>query len=124
MANAEKGEVRLVVGETTYTLRFDWNSIAEVEDILSPLKFWRDIAPKFNSILDIGAGEWRAMLWAALRGGGHEDIDLLQAGKLMGVIGFEVLNQKINEAVAASFPVEASGKSNPPKARRSTGAKR
>lgn len=122
MANAEKGEVRLVAGETTYTLRFGWNEIAEVEDLLDAT-FFGDLAPKFANILNIRAGEWRAMLWAALRGGGHKDIDLLKVGELMGVVGLEAVSEAINAAIAVTFP-EASGKQNPPKASRSTGAKR
>lgn len=123
MSNAEKGEVRLVAGETTYTLRFGWNEIAEVEDLLDAT-FFGDLAPKFKNVLNIRAGEWRAMLWAALRGGGHKEIDLLQAGELLGTIGLEAVSKAINEAITATFPEASVAPKNPPKASRSAGTKR
>lgn len=122
MANAEKGEASLTVGDKTYTLRFGWNEIAEVEDLLD-VAFFEYLAPKFANLTTIRGGEWRALFWSALRGGGHKEIDLLAAGELMNTAGMDHVSQAISEAISRTFP-EASGAKNPPKAGRSAGAKR
>jgi hypothetical protein len=123
MANAEKGEASLTVGDKAYTLRFGWNEIAEVEDLLD-VAFFSDLSPKFANVLTVRAGEWRAVLWAALRGGGHKDIDLLAAGELIGAAGMEAVSQAINDAISRTFPEASAAPRNPPKAGRSTGVKR
>lgn len=108
MANRERGETSITLGEDSFTLRFGWNQIAEVEDLLG-LAFFADIVPKFSKPMTIRAGEWRALFWAALRGGGHTDMTLLQAGDLMNEIGISEVGSTIGEAVSRSFPDVAAG---------------
>lgn len=123
MANSQKGEVELKAGDTAYVLRFGWNEIAEVETLLD-VAFFTDLLPKFNSPLSIRAGEWRALMWAALRGGGHADIDLLAAGEVLNLIGVDGAGVAIGEAVALAFPTAKELKKNPRKASNSAGTKR
>lgn len=121
--NAQKGEVELKAGDRSYSLRFGWNEIAEVETLLD-VSFFEGVAPKFGNPASIRAGEWRALLWSALRGGGHTDIDLLAAGEIINGVGMEELGTAIGKAVELAFPSSEAVTENPPKAGRSTGKKR
>jgi hypothetical protein len=123
MANAERGEVTLTDGEQTYTLRFGWNEIAEVETLLD-IDFFADLVPKFERPSTVRGGEWRAMLWAALRGGGRTDLDLQAVGEIMNAVGMDNFGVAIGKAVELAFPSKDVVAENPPQASGSAGKKR
>jgi hypothetical protein len=69
MANRERGEFPLVIGEQRYTLRLTTNACAELEDISGGRTFDQVmIGIRRGSVKDI-----RLLLWAALREH-HSDI--------------------------------------------------
>lgn len=78
MANANKSEVELTIGETTYTLKFGRNAMASVESLFGGRPFPEIMADESFSVV-------RAMLWAALQRH-HPEIDLLAAGDLMDAL--------------------------------------
>lgn len=95
MANAEKGEVDLKIGEKTYTLRFTRNAMAEVEAVFG--------GRPFNLLMADGSvSAIRALLWGGLRKH-HPAIDLLQAGDLMEDVNEDDLGNAIGKAVSLAF---------------------
>lgn len=119
MANPEKGEVALQVGARVYTLRFGWNEIAELEDLLN-VHFSEDIYPRLKQPGSIRVVEWRAMLWATL-GGQHSGIDLRGAGTIIGEAGLEAVAKAIAKAFTLSFPPAEEVEENPQPAGGSAG---
>ena len=91
MANANKSEVALTIGETTYTLKFGRNAMASVESLFGGRPFPEIMADQSFSVV-------RAMLWAALQRH-HPDIDLLAAGDLMDESDDEALAAAIGKAL-------------------------
>lgn len=75
-ANPHKGEVDLVIGETTYTLAFPTNSIVLVEQLCGGVSIGT-ISSNFNRIEYI-----RAALWGALQKH-HPKIDLMKAADIL-----------------------------------------
>lgn len=120
MPNPKRGQAGLKVGDKTYTLVFDINSMCEVEYILdlSTEAILRSLvrSPPFHVV--------RALLWGGLRTH-HADIDLKGAGVLMEEIGGAgPALDAVGEAMKASFPEPevADGKASPRKgARAGTG---
>jgi len=103
-ANPLKGEVELVIGETTYTLCFSSNSIVEVEQLLGD---------SIGSIAaDISKVEHqRALLWASLQKH-HKGINLLDAGDLIDECedGLKPIAEKLARALRfriSRTPVDA-----------------
>ena len=78
MANANKSEVELTIGETTYTLKFGRHAMASVESLFGGRSFGDIASEQSFSVL-------RAMFWASLQKH-HPDIDLLAAGDLMDAL--------------------------------------
>jgi hypothetical protein len=119
MANPHKGEVELKAGDATYVLRFGWNEIAEIEGLLD-ISFFEALAPKFQAPSSIRGGEWRALLWAALRGR-QSQIDLLAAGEIINEVGLEAVITAIGRAFQLTFPDKEAAEENPPGASSSAG---
>lgn len=99
MANPERGEVDLVIGETTYTIKLGRNALASVEGLLG--RGFPEIAATLNADPQISV--MRAILWAGLQRH-HPGIDLLQVGDLMDDAGDELIGEKIGEALKLAFP--------------------
>lgn len=81
MANKERGEFTLVVGERTYTLRLTANACAELEDITDGRTLDQVLFGilRRHSIRDV-----RFLLWAALRDK-HPDLATIDKSSLVAV---------------------------------------
>lgn len=116
MANAQRGEASLKVGDTVYTLQYGWNAIAKIETVsgLTSNEIAGMIQPgKFN------AGVFRAVLWGMLQKH-HSDLDLEAVGDLMDEVEAAALSTAVREAMERSS-LSGGDKENPRKASRSTG---
>jgi len=108
MANAERGEVDLVIGDTSYKLRMSINAVAEIETYLD--KGVNEIATMVRNPADFRIGTWRVLLWGALREFHPCSIDA--AGEIMGRAGVDMIVNKVGEAMTLAFP-EAKPAENP-----------
>lgn len=101
MANPERGEFSLKVGDRRYTLRLTTNACAELEDLTNGKTIDAVVlGAQHGSVKSI-----RLLLWAALREH-HPDIatDDPDSVKAIGVLvdqagGFEGLLQQVNEFI-------------------------
>jgi len=107
--------VRFDVADTPFCLRFDVNVLCELEELLSAPAhvLLQRIAPPPGVTATAGYREWRAFLWAGLRGyvrsyGGTERT-LDQAGDLLGEYGVESFAGPITEALILAMPAHRSG---------------
>ena len=107
------------MGGATYVLRFGWNEIAEIEGLLD-IGFFEALAPKFQTPSSIRGGEWRALLWASLRGR-QPQINLLAAGEIINEVGLEAVITAIGRAFQLTFPDKEAAEENPPGASSSAG---
>lgn len=76
MANALKGEVEVVAGETTYILCFTNNAIVQIEQIFDGM----GIGEITQNLMRVEVA--RALLWGALQKH-HPKTDLLKAGDIL-----------------------------------------
>ncbi len=118
MANRERGEISVKVGEKDYTLRPTFDAICEYEKLTgqTPEQFFDDFdRGRFAGI--------RASVWCVLQDEHSDEIKTLKdasrwiedAGGLLVVVAHLKQLRDIN-----ATPVEE-GKTNPPKARAGTG---
>jgi hypothetical protein len=108
MANPHKGEVPLVAGDTTYTLRFSTNALASIEDVLG-LGVSEVIAAMQGSVK---IGTLRAVLWGGLQGA-HKGTSLLDAGDIIDAAGVSAASEAISKAFQLAFPAPEGGSENP-----------
>jgi len=101
MANPLRGEVDLVAGETTYTLRMSINEIVQLETLLDMGVM--EISSMLGEAGNPRLGAWRAALWAALQGH-HKGTTLEDAGEIIAQAGFANVMAKVGEALQAAFP--------------------
>lgn len=90
MANKQRGEGKLMLGEVERTLRYDLNALAELEDALGvPLSELGNIEMKIKNV--------RSILWAGLL---HEDESLTEkeVGKHITIDNMEEVQKAIGEA--------------------------
>ncbi len=112
MANQNRGEVTLAVGDKNYKLAFSVNALCELEDALDmPVA---KIGELLNDSANLRMDTVRKVIWAALRDH-HEEIDLKAAGKLATDIPM-VMN-KIGEAFQLAFPSGGEKDTRPQKAK-------
>lgn len=111
MANAERGEVDLVVGENSYTLRMSMNAVAEIETFLD--KGINEIVALVRDPADFRIGTWRVLLWGALRE--FHKVSIEDAGEIMGKAGVDLIVAKLGEAMAAAFPENEKGSGENPR---------
>lgn len=112
MANPNRGEVALKVGDLEYKLSFSINAICELEDALDmPVA---KVAEALNDSANIRMSMIRTVVWAALRDR-HEAVTIKEAGQIATDAGIPFVMEAIGKAFALAFP-EAHGKGNPPKA--------
>jgi len=86
MANPERGQVALTVGDRTYTVVLDMNALCELEELLSTDA--RSVTAG-EAILQAARGSFRhtrALIWAALRRF-HPDVSVTDAGALIEAMG-------------------------------------
>lgn len=132
MANREKGEVSLTIGERTFTLVLNTNAMAEIEDQLSLLdgkeRNWDYFASRMVNKKTAGVRDVRLLFWGMAREF-HPEITLKEAGRLIdqagGVVGLDAILAPAAEKAATPDPadVEAVGlkPGNPPEAPASRG---
>lgn len=112
MANPNRGEVALLVGDQEYKLAFSINAICELEDAMDmPVA---KIADRLNDAENIRMSLIRTVVWAALRDH-HEDVSAKEAGRIASTVGVPAVMEAIGKAFTLAFP-EAQGKANPQKA--------
>jgi hypothetical protein len=110
MANAERGEAGLVLGDKTYTLRLSNNAQCELEALFGG----EPIGEILARLATGGRTVIRASLFAALREH-HPKMTLADAGELMDVDAVAV-GKALSLAIELAFP-EVTGKTeNPPTA--------
>ncbi|MEP6827917.1 MAG: hypothetical protein ABJA10_07565 [Aestuariivirga sp.] len=99
MANENRGEVALVLGEATYTLLFSVNALCNLEDRMGK---------PINEILSsMGENTGLKMLRSLLQCGlsqRHPEITEAIAGDLLSFGNTQVVTAKIGEALALAFP--------------------
>ncbi|MHA6641349.1 GTA-gp10 family protein [Mesorhizobium sp. A623] len=115
MANPNRGQVALTVGDLEYKLSFSVNAICELETELD--KSVSEIIASIQDPKQLRLSSVRALVWAALRDH-HEEITIKEAGLIATAAGIQVVVEKIGHAFKLAFPdaPEAKGKANPPKA--------
>lgn len=106
MANPLTGEVSLVAGEQTYTLRMSINAVVELETLLDMGVM--QISAILSDQQNIRLGAWRAALWAALQDH-HKGTTLAMAGDIIQVATLPVVMNAVGEAMQAAFPTAANG---------------
>lgn len=117
MPNPLKGEVDLVAGETTYTLRMSINEIVQLETLLDMGVM--EISALLGEAANPRLGAWRAALWASLQCH-HKGTTLEDAGEIIAEAGFANVMAKVGEALQAAFPApEPEAKPSPRRAGRS-----
>lgn len=97
MANA-KGYVTLAIGGKAIKLRFDFNAIADAEELLG-----RPVHRLFDKE-QMGFREIRALLYAGSQGAFKSERD---AGRAITMANMEEVAQAIGEALEIAFGAEA-----------------
>ena len=111
MAAPVKGEVSLAYGGETYTMRLDFNALAEFEGEVGGRALDLLQEPDKLTITQV-----RALFWAGLRQC-HPEITLQDAGRIL------TANQSsLGEALAATFPDAAGGNGGAGKPRQASKA--
>lgn len=96
MANLNRGEVEVTVGDKTFTLKLSRNAICEAETLLGAT--WPEILKASGSYITT-----RALLWAALRK--YHPMSLLEVGDLIDDEDAEATMAAALEAVVkATWP--------------------
>lgn len=112
MANPQRGEVDLKAGKKTYTLRFSYNAMATIEELLDV--GINDLGPMLSDPKRFRIGTWRALLWGALLEM-HPDLSLEDAGEIIGAAGVDEVVARIGEALTLFFPEAKPGASENPR---------
>lgn len=102
MGNPLKGEVSFEVGELTYRLVFNINTLCTLEDHLDASV--AEIAQKLSG--EVRLGFLRSVIWAGLQEH-HPGLTLKQAGDIIGGIGAGNVGPQITKALASAFGTEA-----------------
>jgi hypothetical protein len=114
MANPERGEVALTVGDRTYTLVLDFNAQCELEELLSTPEQRMTLGRAFLLAASYSMTHIRAMVWASLRRH-HSDMTVTDVGNLIeSAGGVEKLLETLGKLRKASQP---EGEARPHKAR-------
>lgn len=120
MANAQKGEVSLVIGDKTYTLALTLDAMVLLEEMFStPEKMvvFSDVA----ALAERGSSKHiRALMWALFQAH-HPEVAIKDVSRLVqqagGIVG---LSQTLESVLKTTSPdkrdVEALGVQNPPNA--------
>lgn len=114
MANKQVGEVKLIAGSATYTLRFGSYAIAQLETELD--------RPMLDLALELEDESKRRMktlvaaLWAALQEH-HPEVDMRRAYSILDDAGFTEAGQRVAECLNLAFPDAEGEGGNPPNRR-------
>lgn len=112
MANPNRGQVALTVGELELKLSFSVNALCELEDLLGqPVA---KIAAGLKDPENVRLATVRALVWAALRDH-HDEVTLKGAGTIASDAGVPAVMAAVGKAFSLAFP-EAKENARPPKA--------
>lgn len=119
MANREKGEVSLAVGDVVYTLRLSINALCEMEDAFG--KPVGEIVKLLQAEDGVRISHLRAVVRAALSEH-HPGLSPTEVGSIMSDAGIDRIGGVLVDLFSATFPDrkgDAGGKpgENPPKAK-------
>lgn len=126
MANAERDEVDLAVGDQVYSLVLTTNAMCEVETLMSSGLRRVTFADVLIQSKQHSVVAMRAIFWASLREK-HPNVTLEEAGRIMdNAGGAKTFAEKFAAMVLGAVPAESdlkalgleAGKDRPPKARR------
>lgn len=129
MANRERGEVELIVGERTYTLVLDIDAMCALEEYFSTPTHeatWDEIEQRVQRGASVRM--LRALIWAMLQRH-HPDVTIVESGRIVSDMGgLPGLITVVSKAMRAATPdpedVKALGgmKAAPPNPRSAQGA--
>lgn len=105
MANKTKGEVSLSHQGASYTLAFDFNALAEFEDVAGV----ENALAVLQNPKGMGVRHTRALFWCGLKAH-HPDLTLIEAGEILTANA-----DKLGEALLAAFPQGDEGNVKPAK---------
>lgn len=97
MANKFKAEVEVEIGGKVRLLRYDMNSLAELEQMLG-----KPVMLIFDEE-NLGVLTIRAALTAGLRGGGMSRVTQEQVGSWVDMSKIEYLSKKMGEALSLAL---------------------
>ncbi len=112
MANPQRGESLLKIGNKEYTLKYDCNAKAEFEASLGETM---PLIGKRMEKAEMGFRDLRAMLWAGLRRY-HRNITIEQAGDLIDTAGQDIVAEAVLSSWRNSLPIQNGDGADPPKA--------
>lgn len=114
MANPHKGDAPFTVGDVTYTLRFTFDALVEIEE-----HFGRPIVRVFQDLMTAEDGprlkDARFIIWQAIRHH-HQDVDVKAAGELiLEAMQDRTLFAVLERAAIAAFPAPREDAADPPR---------
>lgn len=115
MANRFRGEVSFKSGEETYTLRYDANTLCEVEDAFD--MGVNKIATLLQDQEKLRLSHIRLVFHLGLKEN-HPNLSLEDAGRLISEVGMGEAAELFARAFSASFPDPQGGNARPPVASR------
>lgn len=117
MTNPLRGEVALVLGDRTLTLKLGINALCAAEPMLG--KKARAILDDLEDVVDGPAMDTiRVLIWAGLRTH-HPEYHLTQIGELIEEHGAPLFLRAILDGLASAFgTAEGKEAANPPRAKR------
>ena len=111
MANPQRGEHSVTVGETTYTLRFTLNALCEVEEAAGV-----SVEALLGRVSNGNLRDVRLLVWGALRDA-HPELTLTEAGTVLGAVmaadGMEAAEALIVTAIEEAFPTKTTNPRTP-----------
>lgn len=117
MANPNRGQVALNVGDLEYKLSFSVNSLCELEAALDlPIA---TIITTIQNPKEVRLRFIRALMWAGLQDY-HDEVTLKDAGLIVTDIGIQPAMEAVGTAFKLAFPDAPKGgkaSANPPTAR-------
>lgn len=119
--NKHKGQIDMVAGGETYTLRLAANALVIAEGLLD--KGVQEIGDMLADAATFRLGTARALLFAGLHEH-HPEITLEDAGEIIGEIGIPAVVAKLGESMQAAFEQPGGEPKNPRKASRAGTGKR
>lgn len=115
MANPNRGEVDLIAGDQTYTMRMSINAIANIEDHFD--MGINQVAELLSDAKGMRIGNLRTIVLYALKEH-HPELDVAAAGEVIGKAGFDVTAAAIQQAMVLAFPNAKAGSARPQKPKR------
>lgn len=101
MANANRGDVELVAGIHTFTLRISMNAMCDMESVLGAKA--QSIIAEFGGGQDASISTVRGVLWGAMREH-HPNMTLHMAGQVLDEVGYGPVHARIVEALMLFLP--------------------